>query len=62
VSNWQPIDTAPTDGTKFLGFVTKEWIEGFSYDGTHFWYTSDGDMPTMFSKPTHWMPWPESQE
>lgn len=50
---WQPIETAPTDGTLVLG-----WIDGLEImvyaDGR--WWNSQG----YSSQPTHWMPAPSS--
>ena len=54
---WQPIATAPKDGTEFLGFV------GASYQGgvvVIHWDKNDGfiDWGADFWEPTHWMPLP----
>lgn len=57
---WRPIETAPRDGTGFLGFVRQDWIEGFAFWGDELCWLSDGDGPKFARDyPTHWMPWPE---
>ena len=56
---WQPIETAPKDGTKILacvqgGFETLiVWWE--AYRDSHEWFY-DNDSYTW---PTHWMPLPD---
>ncbi len=61
MSDWQPIETAPKDGTQILGFAdgrmaVVQWWEDFRY-----WslvvcgaYADDGEW-----WPTHWQPLPE---
>ena len=65
---WQPIETAPKDGTWFLGYTPRK-IHGrkTSENGSiiSYRYWSDGSPPYWFSnmngwpQPTHWMPLPE---
>jgi hypothetical protein len=58
---WQPIETAPDDGTEFLAFLPNERRKIQVS-----WQIGNGDMVIggCFSfdttKPTHWMPLPES--
>lgn len=59
MSKWQPIDTAPKDGTQFLAWdgVCVENIKWWS----GMWVTSwcnDADYANH-GAPTHWMPLPE---
>lgn len=67
---WQPIETAPKDGTVFLAFTT-EGVIGQAYaateghDGSFIHWEgpySDGLSCTLehsIGAPTHWMPLPE---
>ena len=55
---WQPIATAPKDGTLILGFFDETicTIEWFIYDGGRGqWETFYGESEVV---PTHWMPLP----
>jgi hypothetical protein len=67
--NWQPIETAPKDGTRFLAYQhigetlgdaiqACQWIseQHPAYRGAHIVTTWDYD---SFSGATHWMPLPE---
>jgi len=68
MSKWQPIETAPKDGTYILllgdsGYTTTPhrvavgcWIEGYR----DFWINHSNDAFTDDGEPpTHWMPLPE---
>jgi hypothetical protein len=50
-NRWQPIDTAPQDGTRVL-----LWAEGKCRVGNWIYYPADANNPVA---PTHWMPLPE---
>jgi hypothetical protein len=56
---WQPIETAPKDGTTILIFVSGE-CETVCWDGGWFlgWFDTWDD-PVMAHYPTHWMPMPK---
>ena len=65
--NWQPIETAPKDGTHIIAFRpgNTPHIEGMYWavyedtDRAGAWHWSyDGDAPRE-NPPTHWMPLPE---
>lgn len=59
---WQPIETAPRDGTEIWAFNGEQarmhWVEG---DGFALWIWSDellSDIDPCAEQPTHWMPLP----
>ena len=65
---WQPIETAPKDGTKVLlhcvgggPFTPCEWIEDglISEEGFWSWWQADPVFFVEVKNPTHWMPLPE---
>jgi hypothetical protein len=71
-SAWQPIDTAPADGTHVLvafrrciytddtrnfAKVREGWLDPHRDGGT--WYTAEGYELEGPEEPTHWMPLPE---
>lgn len=61
---WQPIETAPKDGTNILTFARDQY--GITYFGVAQWAEKNPDFPNTVSgwfwpyaiKPTHWMPLP----
>lgn len=62
-SQWQPIETAPKDGTSFLACNSKviDWYQVVFYDDENpsaAWAVADGPNyhQAMF---THWMPLPD---
>jgi len=66
-SSWQPISTAPKDGTVFWAWLRLEGAPGF-YQDTCAWYATPYNRTgggwwvsrTMPCEPTHWMPLPSS--
>lgn len=63
MSEWQPIETAPKDGTPIIGAIrgSVAYVCWFQEDAWVFW-ESDGrpNLPVrMAFSPTHWMPLPE---
>lgn len=61
MTSWQPIETAPKDGTFILGWhPALSWPHGrqdvVAWDETHLHWT-DGCFEVSW--PTHWMPLPE---
>lgn len=61
---WQPIETAPMDGTQFLGFhlntdgYTGTWYTLAGYSGDPEWPWEDDEGKHPFGFLTHWMPLP----
>jgi hypothetical protein len=55
MTKWQPIETAPRDGTEILCFdkycVVMHW-----HELCKMWFTDDGNT----GEPTHWMLLPEA--
>ena len=62
-AQWQPIDTAPKDGTviwlatpyqyRFGSWHRNTWFDQFTFEET------DKPDPSLYFRPTHWMPIPE---
>jgi hypothetical protein len=73
VLSWQPIDTAPKDGTVVLvyredaGVFTAHYVEEDAHlssvmnppEGDCYWFTTDGEDLTG-DMPTHWRPLPDA--
>jgi len=61
MSEWQPIETAPRDGTRIILF-RPNWVEsmaiGFYYASYEQWTVIYAGVE--FCDVTHWMPLPES--
>jgi len=71
MSEWQPIETAPKDGTCILvindnkgGYYTEPFAIGVAaYEGsykTRAWYSQACCDGVSYFTPTHWMPLPEA--
>ena len=66
--NWQPIETAPKDGTKIdlwdaaygCRVVNAKWDNHYS-TGDKSWGRNSVDGPFCY-EPTHWMPIPQPPE
>jgi hypothetical protein len=65
MSNWQPIETAPKDGTTIVGWSKENGADILFYGMTeHDDVIEEGwlyhfDFQTWPTKPTHWMPLPK---
>ena len=62
MTEWQPIETAPKDGTKFLALMRTSNIEiAFHAEGEYGGFRVDSYAPPMINKDwmTHWMPLPK---
>lgn len=60
MSEWQPISTAPKDGTTILGALN--FAEGYSYTEIQYeeeWGWLDYAMAPLPTFVTHWKPLPE---
>lgn len=73
MSEWQPIETAPRDGTAVLLYEpdcwmhpvwVAQWERGGTYyrEGWRCFVAADGEEVLHPEKPTHWMPLPEPPE
>jgi hypothetical protein len=64
-TGWQPISTAPKDGTRILVFQNGgrgiAWWQGTGGEPSHLWCHHDGDF-RAYCNPTHWMPLPPPPE
>jgi hypothetical protein len=59
--NWQTIETAPRDGTRFLAFEGFEPnIESASYDDDFGLFRPCSNRSEFWKQPTHWMPLPDA--
>ena len=64
MSKWQPIETAPKDGTRFLAYEPRHeyrYYECWWEDDFRDWSGWQDDFDSE-PKPTHWMPLPEPPE
>ena len=55
MTEWQPIETAPKDGTEMLAFWNRSNVYGIASFDDGRWADETGEV----SAPTHWMPLPE---
>jgi hypothetical protein len=57
---WQPIDTAPKDGTKILtcGPKSGRYVSVWNKNGMN-WAEAGGEEYWTYNDPTHWMPLPD---
>lgn len=69
MSEWQPIEMAPKDGTKIVLHFPGPWRDpseiGASvgqWTGSYWWCTAIWASSEMRGAPTHWMPLPEPPE
>lgn len=66
MSDWQPIETAPKDGTAILAWE-KDWecpavVSLEEYDGTEYWEYRESLINDAMGEafPTHWIPLPDA--
>lgn len=58
VPGWQPIDTAPKDGSHVLCYAPELQFVGFYGDPINKWCYMAPGVPVAPTQPTHWMPLP----
>ncbi len=71
MNEWQPIETAPIDGTEILLKIPLQWeepqgrigsgdyVSAYWYDeSSDFWMNRLGNCISLY-RPTHWMPLPK---
>lgn len=59
---WQPIESAPKDGTEVLTY-DRNWSDhgvAISWYAKAYWQVQERDDPTTHHHPTHWQPLPPS--
>ena len=62
---WQPINTAPKDGTHIIGFFpevkgTPRYAESVYWNGAKWSWSQDSDTP--IHQPTRWIAMPDESE
>ena len=64
MSEWQPIETAPRDGTVIITKISDENgernFQPLLNDGNSLWYFPDRSMYCYY-RPTHWRPMPATE-
>ena len=61
-ANWQPIETAPRDGTKILVYRGNEPGSEKVRVGVDYWLFGQWYKSRHWPQPTHWQPLPEPPE
>ncbi len=56
MSEWEPIDTAPKDGSHMLLYRPEIQFVGYYGGANSGWRINAPGLPAMFPLPTHWMP------
>lgn len=63
MTDWQPIETAPRDGTSVLlawrGSVDHGWYVNLDSENAESYWVYSCEGFRAIEEPTHWMPWPE---
>ena len=62
VMEWQPIETAPKDGTHFLAYEECGDMYRAAYGAHDTLEAFCGQYVTETPEPTHWMPLPDAPE
>ena len=61
MNQWQPIETAPTDGTKILVQLRRGRVYAAKYRGNLWWANIYGEF-TVSVHPLGWIPIPNEEE
>lgn len=56
---WQPIETAPRDGTRFLATEDGRDHYALAWNSDGYWESYCGQHVTQTPEPTHWQPLPK---
>jgi len=63
MGQWQPIETAPKDGTPILIFTERgQYVADWAEFEIEYWHVHDGKFeprPVRGPAPTHWIPLPD---
>ncbi len=59
MSEWQPIETAPKDGTQVLVADAGVWMACARHWPCNSYWTEDVASALRLNEPTHWMPLPD---
>ena len=61
LNKWQPIETAPKDGTEVLGYLFEDYspVPIYYAEGGLSWFC---EVTHRYVTPTHWMPLPQPPE
>lgn len=63
MSDWQPIETAPRDGTIILAYDPACHPDVYTVRFEHeHWAIADAEAFSTLTNPTHWMPLPSPPE
>ena len=61
-ATWQPIQTAPTDGTEVLAWCAGHETHRIAWFEMGLWWRAVGDGSQTNIQATHWMPLPQPPE
>ena len=60
MNKWEPIETAPRDGSHILLFRAEIQYVGYYGGSKSGWIINAPELPLMRPLPTHWMPLPDA--
>jgi hypothetical protein len=59
---WQPIETAPKDGTRVLACLVGDTFPFLTFSFGGQWIDDDTQGEVIYPPPTHWQPLPKPPE